>query len=109
VTLWATWCEACEKEIDALNRLQARTEGRDLVIIGVAVGDGRAAVADFAQRRGLRYVNFVDEDFHFVDALGERTVPATLILDRQGRIVFRGKALDGASLAALQRTLDDGR
>ena len=87
VSLWATWCEACGKEMDALNRLDAKTAtGRDAVVIGVDVGEEPDAVADFARRRGLRYAQLVDRDFAFADALGQRRVPTTLVVDRHGRI-----------------------
>jgi peroxiredoxin len=106
VTLWATWCEACGKEMDALNRLDAKTAaGRDAVVIGVDVGEEPDAVAAFAKRRGLRYAQLVDRDFAFADALGQRRVPTTLVVDRHGRIVFRGDALDGRSLDALRQAI----
>ncbi len=109
VSLWATWCDACQKEIDALNRLDA-SSGSDTVVIGVAVGEERDKVADFVRRRGLRYVQLLDPDFAFADAIGERRVPTTLVVDREGRIVYRGDAVDGESLDALRRaTLHDGR
>jgi thiol-disulfide isomerase/thioredoxin len=108
VSLWATWCEACKKEMDALDRLDAKT-GNDAVVIGVAVGEEREKVAAFAQQRGLRYVQLVDTDFAFADAVGQRRVPATLVLDRRGEIVFRGEALDGASLDALRRAIAETR
>jgi thiol-disulfide isomerase/thioredoxin len=104
VSLWATWCEACQKEMDALNRLDAKT-GSDAVVIGVAVGEKRELVAEFARRRGLRYVQLVDPEFAFADALGQRRLPATLVIDRRGRIVFRGEDLDVASLEALRRAV----
>jgi len=106
VSLWATWCEACSREMDALNRLDAKTaSGRDAVVIGVDVGEARDQVAQFAHRRGLRYAQLVDPDFAFVDALGQRRVPATLVIDRRGRIVFRGDALDQRSLDALRNAV----
>jgi thiol-disulfide isomerase/thioredoxin len=104
VSLWATWCEACQKEMDSLNRLDAKT-GADAVVIGVAVGENREKVADFARHRGLRYVQLVDADFAFADAIGQRRLPATLVVDRQGRIVFRGEAIDARSLDALRRAI----
>jgi len=104
VSLWATWCEACQREMDTLNRLDAKT-GADAVVIGVAVGEESEKVADFARRRGLRYVQLVDTDFAFADAIGQRRLPTTLVVDRQGRIVFRGEALDVASLDALRRAI----
>lgn len=109
VSLWATWCESCGKEMDALNRLDATTAaGRDAVVIGIAVGEEPGKVAEFARKRGLRYAQLVDEDFAFADALGQRRVPSTLVVDRHGGIVFRGDALDGRSLEALRRAIAAG-
>jgi thiol-disulfide isomerase/thioredoxin len=106
VSMWATWCDACMKELDALNRLHASTAaGRDAVVIGVDVGEDPDTVAAFAKQRGLRYAQLVDRDFVFADALGQRRVPATLVVDRQGRIVYRGDALDARSLEALRRAI----
>jgi peroxiredoxin len=103
VTMWATWCEACAREMDALNRLDAKTAaGRDAIVIGIDVGEEPEKVAEFAHRRGLRYAQLVDQNFAFADALGQRRVPATLVVDRQGRIVYRGEALDAKSLDALR-------
>jgi thiol-disulfide isomerase/thioredoxin len=103
VSLWATWCVACAREMDALNRLEAKTaSGRDAVVIAVDVGEERGKVAEFARRWGLRYAQLVDRDFAFADALGQRRVPATLVVDRRGRIVYRGDALDAKSLDALR-------
>jgi cytochrome c biogenesis protein CcmG, thiol:disulfide interchange protein DsbE len=109
VSLWATWCEACVGEIDALNRLQAQAARRDdAVVVGVAVGEDRETVAAFARRRGLTYAQWVDEAFRLADALGEPRVPATLVVDRGGQIVFRGGALDPAGLAAFRSALRGG-
>ena len=106
VSLWATWCESCAREMDALNRLDAKTAaGRDAVVIGVDVGEEPGRVAEFARQRGLRYAQLVDEDFAFADALGQRRVPSTLVVDRHGNIVFRGDALDGRSLEALRQAI----
>jgi peroxiredoxin len=106
VSLWATWCEGCEREFDELNRLDERAARRgDVVVIGIAMGEQPSKVADFVRRRGLRYMQLVDEEFRFGDALGARRVPATLVVDRSGRVVYRGDALDASSLAALKDAL----
>jgi peroxiredoxin len=106
VSMWATWCDACIQEMDALNRLDAKTAAEgDAVVIGVDVGEDPGKVAEFAHRRGLRYAQLVDQDFAFADALGQRRIPATLVIDRRGRIVFRGDALDEQSLDALREAV----
>jgi thiol-disulfide isomerase/thioredoxin len=99
VTLWATWCDACLREIDTLNRLA----GTGAEVIGVAVGEERSRVAELARLRGMRYVQLVDEGFAFADAVGQRRVPSTLVVDGRGRIAYRGEGLDAAALDALKR------
>ena len=106
VSLWATWCDACTKEIDALNRVAARTADRhDAMVVGVAVGESVASVDAFRRHHDMSYVQLVDEDFSLADALGQRRVPATLVIDRAGRIVYRGDVLDGEGLAAFRGAL----
>jgi cytochrome c biogenesis protein CcmG, thiol:disulfide interchange protein DsbE len=104
ITFWATWCVACVDEMNALDRLQAQARG-DAIVVGVAVGEPRETVAAFARKRGLAYAQLVDENFHLADALGEPRVPTTMVVDRGGRIVFRGGALDAAGLAAFRNAL----
>jgi peroxiredoxin len=110
VSLWATWCEACSREFEALNRLSAVAAGQgDALVVAVAVGEPRATVDAFVRRHGLRYTQLVDEDFRLADALGQRDVPATLVLDRDGRIVYRGETLDREALGAFRKTLESAR
>ncbi len=108
VSFWATWCEACSREIGALNRLAERAAKRDdAVVIGVAVGESVSSVDAFARSHGMGYVQLVDEDFSLADALGQRHVPATMVIDRNGRVIYRGDVLDGAGLAAFRSALDE--
>src|SRR5262249_20604832 len=55
VSLWATWCEACQKEVGALNRLADAAAQTDAIVVGVAVGESREAVEAFVHGRGIRY------------------------------------------------------
>jgi peroxiredoxin len=105
VAVWATWCEACATEFEALGRLAERAGAKGGVVVAVAVGEKRSTVADFVARRGLRYQQFVDEDFRLADALGQSRVPATLVIDRDGRIIFTGGVLDESALGALRGAL----
>jgi peroxiredoxin len=108
ISLWATWCDACTAEMGALKRLDAQAGARgDALVLGIAVGEPHATVAAFARERGLDYARLVDEDFRLADALGQRRVPATIVVDRSGHVVYRGGALDAASLAAFRSALGD--
>lgn len=106
LALWAPWCEACGKELGALTRLEQSATPRGAIVVAVAVGEPRAKVAEFVAGRRLRYPQLVDEQFHFADALGQRRVPATLVIDRSGRVTYAGGALDSDALAALRAALE---
>ena len=107
VTFWATWCDACQKEMPALNRLDERATGDHAVVIGVAVGEPAAKVRAYVDKHGLRYTQLVDEDFRLTDALGQKRLPATVVLSRRGEVVFVGGALDAEALAALRAALKE--
>jgi len=106
VSLWASWCEACRDELDALSRIGDRAGARGAQVVAVAVGEKRAHVEAFVREHPLRVLALVDEDFQLADALGARRVPTTLVIDPSGRIVFAGGALDESALAALRSALD---
>lgn len=102
LSLWATWCDACQKEMPDLERLDSWAKEHGGIVVGVAVGEPVAKVKTFAADHRLPYAVLVDEEFRLSDALGEKRVPATLVVDRAGRIVYTGGALDAKSRAAFQ-------
>jgi peroxiredoxin len=105
LAFWAPWCDACTAEFAALGRLQANVVPHGAVVIAVAVGEPRAKVAQYVAAWNLHYPHLIDEQFRLADALGQRRVPATVVLDREGRVTYAGGALDPAALAALRAAL----
>jgi len=105
VSLWATWCEACAGEFEPLERLSARAQTVGAVVVAVAVGEPRQKVEAFVRAHQLGYTQLVDEEFHFADGLGQKRVPATLVIDRAGRVVYLGGVLDEGALAALEKVI----
>jgi len=104
IALWATWCESCEHELGALDRLQQRLMGQALVV-GVAVGEPLDDVRAFLGPRALGYAQVVDESFRLADALGSDPVPTTLVVDRHGIVRHTGGTLDSEALSALRAAM----
>lgn len=105
VSFWAPWCDSCVAELDALNRLDDRARPSGGLVIGVAVGETPESASAFARSHKLRYPQLVDEDYKLTDALGQRRVPTTLVIDRRGQVVYTGGALDERALAAFRAAL----
>jgi len=105
VSFWAPWCDSCLAELDALNRLDDHARKSGGLVIGVAVGETPESAAAFASIHKMRYPQLVDEEYKLTDALGQRRVPTTLVVDRTGHVVYSGGALDGRALAAFRAAL----
>jgi peroxiredoxin len=105
ISLWATWCEACVEEFDAMRRLSARAPSEGAVVLSISVGEPVAKVADYVRREKLDWPQYCDEQYRLSDALGESRVPTTLVISRAGRIVYRGGKIDEPALAALNAAI----
>lgn len=87
---WATWSAPSRAAMPVLSALQARHGGRGLLVLGLSVDDEPAArVLEFARKRRLLFpVAMADEAM--LDHYGPvRSLPTTILIDRQGRIVRR--------------------
>jgi cytochrome c biogenesis protein CcmG/thiol:disulfide interchange protein DsbE len=102
ISFWAPWCAPCVKEQPELERLAHAVEACGGVVIAVAVGETPEVITDFARERHLSFTQLADEHFRLADALGQRRIPTTLVLDRAARILFTGEALDRRATDALE-------
>jgi thiol-disulfide isomerase/thioredoxin len=107
VSFWAPWCEPCVRELPVLEKLSRTVAPCGAAVVGVAVGEKPDSIASYARTRALTYPQLTDEPFTLADALGQRRIPATVVFDRAGRVVFTGEAIDARATAALARAIGD--
>jgi len=107
LNLWATWCPPCAAEMPELNALYRRYgNAKDFVVVGVDLQEGPEAVADFAQRNNITFPLLLDRDGRVTrEDYGIRTLPASVIIDREGRIrdSWTGALRPEAMLARLEK------
>ncbi len=107
VSLWASWCLPCQKEVPGLNELQTRL-GAVVDVVGISIEDDLPAVRAFAEHTAPRYPLATARGAHLEPLLelawsdGVVALPATVLLDHQGRV---RRVLSGASVAVLEREL----
>jgi len=91
VSLWATWCVPCIKELDAISEYYE--EWRDEVnfeLYAISTDDSRTIkrVNAMVNGKGWEYTILLDSNNELQRALGASTIPLTLIV-KNNKIVYR--------------------
>ncbi|HUF85985.1 MAG TPA: TlpA disulfide reductase family protein [Thermohalobaculum sp.] len=91
LNVWATWCPPCRAEMPALDRLQGALAGPEFEVIALSTDRaGAGRVEAFFADIGVRNLAIrLDRSGDFQQAAGVLGLPATLILDREGREIAR--------------------
>ncbi len=91
VSLWATWCVPCLKELDAISEIYPDWQAETGVeLFAVSVDDSRTVkrVKPLINGKGWDYTVLLDTNNDFKRALGAATVPLTLLV-KNNEIVYR--------------------
>ena len=88
VNFWGSWCAPCRAEADDLEATYQATKGSGVAFLGVNVQDQRDKAKAFEEGYGITYPSLFDPGSRLALALDipPNTVPATVVLDRDGRI-----------------------
>jgi thiol-disulfide isomerase/thioredoxin len=89
INFWASWCGPCVSEATDLEQTYQATKADGVTFLGVNTrGDERDAAQAFVANHKPSYPNVFDPAGTIALAFGgvATTVPATVVLDRQGRV-----------------------
>lgn len=106
VNFWGSWCGPCREEQPLLEEAHRRF-GDEVTFIGVNTRNDQIAAANaFIDEFDVTYGSVYDPESHIADAFGVRVMPATFILDPQGRIAAQ---IIGAvrTIEQLEQLIDD--
>ena len=90
VNSWATWCPPCRTEMPEFADVARALEGQGVTFVGINVQDDVDSARDYT--KDTPYRSIVDPDGSLVAQIPDvppRSLPVTVILDRQGRIAVR--------------------
>jgi peroxiredoxin len=103
LNFFATWCVPCRLEMPGLERLHREFKGQGLVVLAVDIQEGAKTVRPFVQELKLSFPALLDGDGSVAIMYAVRPVPATYLISRDGRIVWRAfgpREWDGADSRA---------
>ena len=90
LNVWATWCGPCRFETPELEAMHQKYAGKGFKVVGVSVDDtGLDGVKQFVTENKITYPIAVDADGRIANILHTTVLPTTIIIGRDGRIVWR--------------------
>ena len=87
INVWASWCGPCRAEMGSLERLSRRFGGKQFNIIGISTDDDASAAAAFLRQSKVTFDNYLDRNLVLENMLGADTIPLTILIDAQGRVL----------------------
>jgi thiol-disulfide isomerase/thioredoxin len=91
LNLWATWCAPCRKEMPDLSKLETEMGSDQFEVVAISVDrKGAEASAAFLKETGVDNLKlYVEPSTKIVTDLQSAGLPATLLIDREGRELGR--------------------
>jgi thiol-disulfide isomerase/thioredoxin len=92
VHYWATWCEPCKQDLEAIRALQAKYGKDGFYPVGVNLDSAPADATAFLRTKSLPWPQLFEEgglEGRLATEMGILTLPTMLLVDKQGRIVNR--------------------
>ena len=92
IDFFATWCKPCNRELDAISEVYEDWQdetGVKLFAVSTDQAQNINKVKPLVDNHGWTYDVLLDTNSEFMKALGIQMIPATFVLDGNGKIVYR--------------------
>jgi thiol-disulfide isomerase/thioredoxin len=109
IDLWATWCTACRPVSARVEKLRAAFDPNDVAVLGIDQGEEASVVARHQAGNPAGYAIYVDPTLSLSDALGVKSLPTVLVVDRAGRIRRIDHGVGPEVIALVEQLVAEGR
>lgn len=85
---WATWCPPCREEMPSMQRAHEALKADGIAVIAVNVGEDLETIDQFLEDEPVDFALPMDTDSKVAPRYPMRGLPATFVIDPQGRLAF---------------------
>jgi len=109
IDFWATWCGPCVHELPNVIKAYEKHHPKGFEIIGISLDEDEQKLKGFIKDKNMTWQQFFDGQGwgnKLAAKYGVQSIPATYLLDGEGKIIgrdLRGEALDQAVSQALAK------
>jgi thiol-disulfide isomerase/thioredoxin len=93
LNVWGSWCSDCRQEEPALEETYQKYQAQGVDFLGINTRDDNAAALAYDATFGVTYPSLQDPDetllLQFKTMIPATDVPATVIIDKQGKVAVR--------------------
>jgi peroxiredoxin len=107
IDFWATWCRPCVMELPNVQKVYEKHHDKGFEIIGVSLDQDQERLKSFIKEKSMTWQQYFDGkgwENKLAQKFGIQSIPATFLLDGEGKIIgrdLRGDALEPAVAKAL--------
>lgn len=102
---WATWCRPCVDNLPYMESLYSKYGPKGLRILGLSIDRNYSDVAEFVKNRDIKYPIAMDAGMNA--RYGVSGIPAAILIDAAGVIVWGGHPAQNDLEAAIIKVLKD--
>jgi peroxiredoxin len=88
VNFWATWCEPCRAEMPSMEKLRGSLAGQAFEVLGVNMAEPLSRIEKFTDALPLGFPLLRDRDGATAKAWRAKVLPASFLVDGEGRIRY---------------------
>lgn len=87
INYWASWCSPCRDEMPILEAFYQSHQAEGFTLLSINVSESAEDAAEYIKANGFSFPVWSDPTGNTMIELGINGLPASILLDREGRIL----------------------